>query len=90
MAKPSFHPNAYLTEKRNVRRGLESRTKILRALEKERATASMLAQKSKLSYSVILHHLKLLGDEKIITGDRSKKPYIWKLTGIGQQRLKTS
>jgi DNA-binding transcriptional ArsR family regulator len=90
MAKLSFHPNAYLSKKRNVRRGLESRTKILRALEKESATASMLTEKSKLSYFVVLHHLRLLGDEKIITGDRSKKPYIWKLTGMGQQRLKTS
>ena len=90
MAKLLFHPNAYLSEKRNVKRGLESRTKILRVLERESATASVLASKSKLSYFVVLHHLGLLGAEKIVSGNRSKKPYIWKLTGMGQQRLKAS
>ena len=84
----AFHPNAYLSEKRNVRRGLVARTKILRALEEEGATARVLAKEATLNYKVVLHHLRLLQAERIATHKTSKKPYSWELTGAGQQRLK--
>jgi hypothetical protein len=48
----------------------------------------MMAKESQLSYGVVLHHLRLLEGEKIVSRGESKKPYSWKLTGIGQQRLK--
>ncbi len=89
MAKLAFHPNAYLSDTRNVRRGLDSRTKILRVLERKSTTANTLAKKAKLNYNVVLHHLHLLENEKIVLRKRSKKPYFWELTGMGQQRLKT-
>ncbi|MFQ6067919.1 MAG: winged helix-turn-helix domain-containing protein [Candidatus Bathyarchaeia archaeon] len=89
MAKLVFHPNAYLSETRNVQQGLASRTKILRILERKSATANIVAKESGLNYSVVLHHLRLLAAEKIVSRKTSKKPYFWKLTGIGQQRLKT-
>lgn len=89
MAKLVFHPNAYLSETRNVRQGLVSRTKILRILERKNTTAKKLAEESKLSYNVILHHLRLLEGEKIVLRKSGKKPYFWELTGMGQQRLKT-
>ncbi len=90
MARLVFHPNAFLSETRNVRRGLISRTKILRVLERDGTNANTLAEESKLSYSVVLHHLRLLETEKIVTCKRGKKPYFWRLTGMGQQRLKTA
>ncbi len=90
MAKLAFHPNAYLSETRNIRQGLASRTKILRALEKNGATATALAKELKLNYSVVLHHLRLLENEKIALRRAGKRPYLWELTGVGQQRLKTS
>lgn len=89
MAKLAFHPNAYLSEIRNVRQGLASRTKILRVLEIRIATASVLAKEAGLNYHVVLHHLRLLETEKIALHKGSKKPYFWELTGMGQQRLKT-
>ncbi len=89
MAKPAFHPNAYLSETRNVRQGLASRTKILRVLERKNATAEMVAKESELNYGVVLHHLRLLEAEKIVLRREGKKPYFWELTGIGQQCLKT-
>lgn len=89
MAKLTFHPNAYLSETRNVQQGLASRTKILRVLERNSTTAKAMAQKSRLSYSVVLHHLRLLEAEKIVSRKTGKRPYFWKLTGGGQQRLET-
>jgi len=89
MAQLTFHPNAYLSEIRNVRQGLASRTRILRVLERETVTARMLAKESGLNYHVVLHHLRLLEAEKITSRRATKKPYFWELTGIGQQRLKT-
>ncbi len=88
MARLVLHPNAYLSETRNIRQGLISRTKILRLLEGNCTNASTLAEKSELSYSVVLHHLRLLATENIVRCDRKKKPYFWMLTGMGQQRLK--
>jgi predicted ArsR family transcriptional regulator len=88
MAKLAFNPNAYLSETRNIRQGLATRTKILRILERNAATAKMLAEESKLNYAVVLHHLWLLEAEKIIFRKAGKKPYFWELTGMGQQRLK--
>lgn len=90
MAKLVFHPNAYLSETRNVRQGLMSRTKLLKVLERKNATANVVAKESKLNYGVVLHHLRLLEAEKIVLRKGRKKPYSWELTGMGQQRLKTS
>ena len=90
MAKLAFHPNAYLSETRNIRQGLTSRTKILRILEKKDINATSLAKEAKLNYNVVLHHLRLLNREKIVANRTSKRPYVWELTGTGQQRLKTT
>jgi DNA-binding transcriptional ArsR family regulator len=90
MSKLAFHPNAYLNETRNIRQGLATRTKILRLLEGNSATANILAEESKLNYPVVLHHLRLLAAEKIVSRKAGKKPYFWELTGMGQQRLKAS
>jgi len=88
MAKLAFHPNAYLNGIRNTQQGLTSRTKILRALEKKSATASRLAEDTRLHYWVVIHHLRLLETESIVVRATKKKPYSWESTGMGQQRLK--
>ncbi|MFP3985143.1 MAG: hypothetical protein ACLFU9_04150 [Candidatus Bathyarchaeia archaeon] len=87
MAKLIFHPNAYLNETRNIKQGLASRTKILKTLEKTVATAKTIANETRLNYSVVLHHLHLLDAEKIVTRKTYRRPYVWELTGVGQQRL---
>jgi predicted transcriptional regulator len=87
MQRKEYHPNAYLERRRNVIRGLKTRTKIIEAIAGARAyTIKEVASFAVLSYSVSRHHLRLLEDEHIVkrTG---KRPYKWKLTGKGQKRL---
>jgi len=40
-----------------------------------------------LGYNVVVHHLRLLGAEGVVVKKGEKKPYVWQLTGVGQQRL---
>ena len=82
-----FHPRAFLSRKRNVRLGLVARTRILQILERHESHVRGLMSGSGLSYRVIVHHLHLLEDERVVVKKAGKKPYVWELTGIGQQRL---
>jgi predicted ArsR family transcriptional regulator len=86
MLREAYHPKAFLSIKRNVRPGLTARTRIVSLLEKEASNAKTVAQRAKLSYGVVLHHLHLLETESIVTR-KGKRPYLWELTGAGQQRL---
>jgi len=86
MFKGSYHPNAFLSIRRNIRPGLVARTKIVLLLEKESLDTKALVQQTMLSYSSIRYHLRLLETEKVIS-HKGNKPYSWELTGIGQQRL---
>jgi predicted transcriptional regulator len=84
--KANFHPKAFLSHKRNVKLGLVARTRILSELEKSPAKAKEIAETSKLSYKIVLHHVHLLEVEKVTTRS-GNRPYVWQLTGVGQQRL---
>jgi len=86
MFKGSYHPKAFLLHKKNVRRGLSTRTKIVSLLEASPLNAKMLAEKIGISYGSVLHHLRLLKTEHVAIR-QSEKPYFWKLTGSGQQKL---
>jgi len=86
MFRDSYHPKAFLLHKRNVKRGLATRTKIVSFLEERPLTAKMLTEKTGASYSSALHHLHLMEEEHIVTR-RGGKPYLWRLTGVGQKRL---
>ena len=81
-----MHPNAYLEHVRNVSSGVKARTKIMEALESKPCNALKLAKEGSLSYSVVMHHLRLLENEGIVqrTG---RRPYYWLSTGLGQKRL---
>jgi predicted transcriptional regulator len=85
MLKGAYHPNAFLSAKRNIRPGLIARTKIVLLLEKGVLDTKAIVQETKLSYSSVRYHLHLLETERIIS--RRGKPYSWELTGVGQQRL---
>ncbi len=85
MFKEGYHPKAFLIHKRNVKRGLSVRSKIIATLEEGPLDTKRLAEKIGVSSSSVLHHLRLLKIEKIVT--RQSKARLWKLTGIGQQRL---
>ena len=81
-----MHPNAYLKNIRNVNCGLKARTKILEALESKPGSAGRLAKEVSLSYSVVMHHLRLLKKEDIVQC-KGSRPYYWVSTGLGQKRL---
>jgi len=83
----AFHPNAYLQLKRNVKAGLIARTKILNVLETGNKSARDLCRESELSYARIIYHLKSLKTEKLVSRSGTKKPFIWALTNLGQQKL---
>ncbi|MEM2466270.1 MAG: ArsR family transcriptional regulator [Candidatus Bathyarchaeia archaeon] len=86
MSREEYHPNAYLTNFRNVKLGLKARTLILNFLERSPADAKTIAKATGLPHNVVLHHLKLL-ELKGITKRESKRPPVWALTGLGQKRL---
>ena len=81
-----FHPNSFLSLRRNVKPGLSARTKIIKILEKNSLSTNLISLKSELSYSSALYHLHLLKNENIVVC-RGKRKYIWELTGKGQQKL---
>jgi predicted transcriptional regulator len=84
--KVSFHPKAFLSQKRNVKLGLAARTRIIVALEKTEGNARGIANMTGLNYKIVFHHLRLLEAEKVVTR-KGDKPFLWELTGVGQQRL---
>ncbi|MBS7639869.1 MAG: hypothetical protein QXH97_00995 [Candidatus Bathyarchaeia archaeon] len=85
MFKGGYHPKAFLTRKRNVRRGLDVRSKIIAALERGSLDAKTISKRTGVKYSSILYHLHLLEAEKIAMKERRTR--FWKLTGTGQRRL---
>jgi predicted transcriptional regulator len=88
--KIAYNPNAYLAQKRNVRLGLVARSKILQVVEKQAASIRVIRDSTGLKYAVVLYHLRLLEDEKVVQRQGEKKPYAWALTGVGQRRLVVS
>jgi predicted transcriptional regulator len=71
---------------RNVANGLKARTSILNALDKQFSNASAIAKEKALSYAVVMHHLRLLEAEGVVSR-KGKRPCSWVLTGLGQKRL---
>jgi len=86
MSRVSYHPRAYLSKIKNVKKGLVARTKIASALDTLQCSARVINERTGVHYSSILHHLHLMEDERIIARNE-KKPYIWRLTGLGQKKL---
>jgi predicted ArsR family transcriptional regulator len=69
-----------------VKSGLKARTRILAALETHTSAATAIAKSMLLSYSVVMHHLRLLENEGTVNR-KGNRPYVWVLTGLGQKRL---
>jgi predicted ArsR family transcriptional regulator len=89
MLKGTYHPNAFLSSIKNIKRGLMARTQILFALEKGSADAAGIAMQAGLHPNVVRHHLKLLLKDGIVER-RNARPQIWQITGVGQKRLVSS
>jgi predicted transcriptional regulator len=88
MLRIPHHPMAFLTFKRNIKPGLEARTKIISFLELKQSTTRKISKETELSYKAVLYHLHLLEKESILR-HRGKRLFVWELTGIGQQKLIT-
>jgi len=86
MFKEAYHPKAYLSNIKNIRRGLQARTRILDVLDKRSVDAKTIAKETGMHYGVVMHHVRLLEAEGIIERKQSK-PHIWVVTGLGQKRL---
>lgn len=89
MFREDYHPNAYLSNIKNVKLGLHARTRVLNILDMHSADAKTVAEETGMHYSVVMHHLILLEAEGIVERKRSKS-HIWMLTGLGQRRLVNS
>lgn len=85
--REAYHPLAYLSCVRNVRLGLHSRTKILNILEQQVLTANEVSEKINMNYRRVLRYLHQLERERYAKRVGDKKPFHWKLTGLGQKRL---
>ncbi|HYB93146.1 MAG TPA: winged helix-turn-helix domain-containing protein [archaeon] len=85
----TYYPQAYLSKKRNLKTGLRSRTKILQTLELGEKTAREISETMKTSYACASHHLHLLRAENYVIRVGEKKPFKWRTTGLGQQKLTT-
>ena len=83
----ALHPKAYLRSKRNVRAGLISRSKILRALDKNGKSAAEIARETSLSYECVAYHLMSLKKDRLVEHLNRTRPFTWKLTPYGQQKL---
>jgi DNA-binding transcriptional ArsR family regulator len=84
--KQTCHPNAYLKKIRNVKSGLDTRSKILLFLDNQGCSASKIAKECTLTYGVVMHHLYLLKDEGIVEKKGGRR-FVWFSTGFGQKRL---
>ena len=87
--KEICHPNAFLSNIRNNKRGVGTRTRILVALDRHPANVRALSGETGLPYGVVLHHLMLLMAEDVVERGQ-RRPHIWVLTGLGQKRLVNS
>jgi predicted transcriptional regulator len=86
MFKGSYHPKAFLSNTKNVKQGLATRTKIASMLDKGACTARTISGNAGTSYSSTMHHLHLMENDEIVKRS-DKKPYVWEWTGAGQKKL---
>jgi predicted transcriptional regulator len=82
----ALEPRAYLREIQNILPGLQTRTKIIRALKDALKPARKISSETGLSYKVVNHHLQLMANENTVL-HKGKRPRRWQLTGLGQQKI---
>jgi len=81
---------AILRKRRNTRKGLQIRNKILIFLDKKpdkSFTISAISDAVGVSYSSIRYHLKNLAAENIVD-KKGLRIFEWQITGLGQQTIK--
>lgn len=56
-------------------------------LEQQPSGVSTVVSSSGLNHRVAAYHLRLLEAEHVVVRKGDRRPYVWELTGVGQQRL---
>lgn len=85
-----INPRAYLTSVKNVRRGLEARSKILEALAGRELSARELSRLTGLPIHRVHYHLKRLKTDGIVTKRGKGRKIVFRVTGAGQTSLEES
>ena len=82
----SINRLAYLSMIRNVKRGLISRSAILRLLDSRKwTTTSEVAKEVEVTFNTVLYHLRNLEREKVVERDNEGKG--WRLGPFEQVQL---
>lgn len=90
-SRAAIDARAYLSGMRNTRRGLETRSGIIKVLmTKGPARVSEISRGLPRCDRTVRRHLTKMEDRGIAVKVRGKRPFIWNLSGVGQQSLEES
>ena len=82
---------AILRKKRNTRKGLKMRNKILKLLnrnETKQFTTAEIVDGIGSTYPSVSYHLNSMYEENIVYKERVIRRILWKITGLGQQTIR--
>ncbi len=82
---------AILRKKRNTKKGLQVRNRILKLLHENPTKSfptSEIMEGVGINYSSITYHLKNMLVENVVTRRKRARRNIWQITGLGQQTIK--
>ncbi|HIQ28957.1 MAG TPA: ArsR family transcriptional regulator [Candidatus Caldiarchaeum subterraneum] len=83
-----LEPRAILTTlKRNTRKGVIARSRLIKALRDRELTLGQLSREAGLTVNVARYHLHNLEREGIVARSGSGRYRRWRLTGLGQSKL---
>lgn len=83
----SVHSRAFLRSIRNVKKGLLTRSMIIKLLSEKAYTMRQLAEEIGLSDSSIRRHLNNMLAEGIVEKIKYRGRILWRLSGYGQLAL---
>ncbi|MEM1583561.1 MAG: winged helix-turn-helix domain-containing protein [Nitrososphaerota archaeon] len=81
------NPRAYLYRIRNVKKGLDTRSRILHLIKSKPLTIRKISEGVGRSASSIRRHLKNMEAEGIVRSQKYKGRLLWMVTGIGQKAI---
>ncbi|MEM1948412.1 MAG: winged helix-turn-helix domain-containing protein [Candidatus Caldarchaeum sp.] len=82
-----INPRAYLTTVKNVRRGLETRSMLIEALEREVLSAAEISKRTGIPLHRVRYHLRMLKKDRVVVKVGKGRNAKWRLTGMGQTSL---
>jgi predicted transcriptional regulator len=82
-----INPKAYLTRVKNVRRGLEARSKLVEALSAKGLTIQDLCEAVNMRPGKARYHLQNMMKDGVVKKRRNGRRVIWELTGTGQASI---